>query len=79
MVHTAENQLKPVEGLFSILSDEDQNGMRVAVLKLADGAESNDVLAALISSVKLRSFKELVPRMNDIFIDLVSKDGNKDE
>ena len=53
--------------------------MRVAVLKLADGAESNDVLAALISSVKLRSFKELVPRMNDIFIDLVSKDGNKDE
>ena len=79
MVYTPENQLKPVEGLFSILSDEDQNGMRVAVLKLADGAESNDVLAALISSVKLRSFKELVPRMNDIFIDLVSKDGNKDE
>ncbi len=79
VVYTAENQLKPVEGLFSILSDEDQNGMRVAVLKLADGAESNDVLAALISSVKLRSFKELVPRMNDIFIDLVSKDGNKDE
>ena len=79
VVYTAENQLKPVEGLFSILSDEDQNGMRVAVLKLAEGAESNDVLAALISSVKLRSFKELVPRMNDIFIDLVSKDGNKDE
>ena len=79
MVYTAENKLKQVEGLFSILSDEDQNGMRVAVLKLADGAESNDVLAALISSVKLRSFKELVPRMNDIFIDLVSKDGNKDE
>ena len=71
--------MKPVEGLFSILSDEDQDGMRVAVLKLAEGAESNDVLAALISSVKLRSFKELVPRMNDIFIDLVSKDGNKDE
>ncbi|MGN0190770.1 MAG: ABC transporter ATP-binding protein [Candidatus Cryptobacteroides sp.] len=74
VVYTSGKLLEPVEGLFEILSDEDQNGARVAVLKLADGADGNDVLAALISVVRLRSFKELVPRMNDIFIDLVGKD-----
>ena len=67
-------QLKPVRGVFDVLSDQDDTGRHTAVLSLADNAETNDALKEIISQgVIVNSFKELIPRMNDIFIKLVTE------
>jgi ABC-2 type transport system ATP-binding protein len=61
--------------LFTVLSDEDNAGRHTAVTTIGDGVSSNDVLAAILSSgVTVNSFKELIPRMNDIFIKLVTQE-----
>ncbi|MBR5569231.1 MAG: ATP-binding cassette domain-containing protein [Bacteroidales bacterium] len=68
-------QLKSVRGVFDVLSDQDDAGRHTAVLSLADNAETNDALKEIISQgVTVNSFKELIPRMNDIFIKLVTEE-----
>ena len=60
---------------FSIISDEDQMGRHTAVLSIAQGADNSAVLGDLLSKgVTINSFRELVPRMNDIFIKLVTEE-----
>ena len=74
LVYTSEYALKSFEGLFTVLSDDDQTGRRTAVLALEQDVTSNQALAHIISqSVIVHSFKELIPRMNDIFIKLVTQ------
>lgn len=75
LIYTSENTIKPVKGLFSVISDTDDTGRHTAVLSLEEGAEGNSVLAEIISqNLTVNSFKELVPRMNDIFIKLVTEE-----
>jgi ABC-2 type transport system ATP-binding protein len=66
--------VESVPGVFNVLSDQDDAGRHTAVLSL-DGANSdNKALKEIISQgVTVNSFKELVPRMNDIFIKLVTE------
>jgi ABC-2 type transport system ATP-binding protein len=46
----------------------------VAVLSLQDGTDNSAVLRHLMDNgVVINSFRELVPRMNDIFIKLVTE------
>ncbi len=67
------NAIKSAEGVFNVLSDQDDAGRHTAVLALEDGLKGNDALKEIISQeVIVNSFKELVPRMNDIFIKLVT-------
>ena len=62
------------DGLFKVLSDVDNASRHTAVLSLEEGVASNDVLAAIIEGGSaVNSFKELIPRMNDIFIKLVTE------
>ena len=45
------------------------------MLALEEGASPNDVLKRIIGQgLTVNSFKELVPRMNDIFIKLVTEE-----
>ena len=75
LIYTSENTIKPVKGLFSVISDTDDTGRHTTVLSLEEGAEGNSVLAEIISqNLTVNSFKELVPRMNDIFIKLVTEE-----
>ena len=75
VIYTGE-AISPVEGVFSVLSDEEVSGRHTAVLSLADGITSNAALQAVIAGgVALNSFKELIPRMNDIFIKLVTEEA----
>jgi ABC-2 type transport system ATP-binding protein len=58
---------------FTISLDEEYKHLRRAVLDVNDGVGSQQVLPELLDSVDIVSYKELVPRMNDIFIKLVSE------
>ena len=76
LIYTGENRIQDAEGKFKVLSDEDNSGRHTAVLNLVEGITSNDVLSAILSEgVAVNSFKELIPRMNDIFIKLVTEEA----
>ena len=75
LIYTGAGALKAVEGAFDVLSDEVQGDRHVAVLSLAEGVDTNSALKSILEQgVLVNSFKELVPRMNDIFIKLVTEE-----
>ena len=75
LIYTAKQVVASVEGVFRTMSDQDDSGRHTAVLALEDGVTGNQVLEAVIAQgLTVNSFKELVPRMNDIFIKLVTEE-----
>lgn len=76
LVYTGEDRVKDAEGIFKVLSDEDNAGRHTAVLTLGENVSSNDSLSVLLGQdIIVNSFKELIPRMNDIFIKLVTEEA----
>ena len=74
LVYTG-SQLESVEGVFNVLSDQDDAGRHTSVLEIVSGSDSNTALKNILEQgVTVNSFKELVPRMNDIFIKLVTEE-----
>ena len=55
-----------------LVSDEEHKGNRRAVLDVQPGASSAQILGELIKGNDIVSYQELMPRMNDIFIKLVT-------
>ena len=75
LVYTSDKAVSSVPGLYTVLSDQDDSGRHTAVLAVEEEGSGNAVLADLISKdITVNSFKELVPRMNDIFIKLVTEE-----
>ena len=75
LIYTANARLEPVQGVFKVLSDTDDSGRHTAVLSIDPESNANEVLASVLEQgVLVNSFKELVPRMNDIFIKLVTEE-----
>lgn len=76
LVYTGEDRVKDAEGIFKVLSDGDNAGRHTAVLTLGENVSSNDALSVLLGQdIIVNSFKELIPRMNDIFIKLVTEEA----
>lgn len=74
LIYSGDNQVVPDVGMFSILSDEVNAGRHTAVLSIKEGVRTNDVLSNLAAQdITVNSFRELIPRMNDIFIKLVTE------
>ena len=74
VIYTSQSSLQDTKA-FKVLSDTDESGRHAAVLELAAGSSSNDALQTLLDQkVIVNSFKELVPRMKDIFIKLVTEE-----
>lgn len=74
LIYTSDKAIKDVPGTFEILEDIDNATRHTAVLALQEGVSTNEVLNSIISQeVAVNSFKELIPRMNDIFIKLVKE------
>lgn len=62
----------PSGSAYTVFSDEAQKTVRRAVLDVADGS-SRSVLGELAACADIVSYRELIPRMNDIFIKLVTE------
>ena len=62
---------------FRPVSDETQRDCRRSVLELDRETPSNEVLRTLIDRVDVLSYSEIIPRMNDIFINLVTDKEDK--
>ena len=75
LVYTGSIPVTSVPGAFRVLSDTDDAGRHTAVLALESGADNTAALKSLLGQgLAVNSFKELVPRMNDIFIKLVTEE-----
>ena len=81
LIYTSENTLTSEPGVFEVISDVEESGRHTAVLSIENislglsGTTTNDVLTKVIAQgVVVNSFKELVPRMNDIFIKLIKEE-----
>ena len=75
LVYTSEAALKSSKGIFSILADESDGSRHTAVLALENEVDANVALGDILDQgVSVNSFRELVPRMNDIFIKLVTEE-----
>ena len=73
VVYTADSPIADAAS-YRVLSDSDDAGRHTAVLELTSDEGSNGALKDLLAqNVTINSFKELVPRMNDIFIKLVTE------
>ena len=74
LIYTADAAIQSAPGVFSVDSDEVQDGVHTAMLRIE--TTTNEALAAILGTgVTVRSFRELIPRMNDIFIRLVTGEG----
>lgn len=75
LIYTENRPVVSVPGLYAVLSDQDDAGRHTAVLSLDAEKDTNAVLRELVAQdITVNSFKELVPRMNDIFIKLVTEE-----
>ena len=73
VTYTGEG-LTDVPGILNVLEDVDNAGRHTASVALAEGVSSNDALRAVLAQgVAVNGFRELIPRMNDIFIKLVTE------
>ena len=74
LIYTGETPLQSVDGLYTVLSDQDDSGRHTAVLSISGESSGNEVLSSVLGNgLTVNSFKELLPRMNDIFIKLVTE------
>lgn len=72
------HQVGMVENLppqFELLSLNDNQKSRVAVVKIASESMTNDLLQHFMNNSKIQLFEEVVPSMNDIFIQKVESEN----
>lgn len=72
VVYRGENPVDIAMAPVSVVSDELYKGNRRAVLDVQKDATSAQILGELIKNNDIVSYQELMPRMNDIFIKLVT-------
>lgn len=74
--YTGDKVVVDADGIFTAVSDEVKGGKRDAVLALEPEVTTNQALQAIIGQeIPVSSFRELMPRMNDIFIKLVTEEA----
>ena len=58
---------------FEVKNANDEKGLYVADVSLPPSASSNDLLSALMPQGQVTALQEILPSMNDIFIEAVSQ------
>ena len=77
VVYRAPRDLLFTDQQFKLLSTESKNGERTAKVKLEEKSSSNELLRQLIPQVEVVSFQEILPSVNDIFIQEVNRTGSE--
>jgi len=72
--------LSPISGLpegFEIKSSENiEEGLTESIIHIGENSKANDLLQALIGQTEIRSFGEIIPSVNDIFIRMVKEEAH---
>ena len=68
--HALTNAIKGISTIIETATSP--TGMNTAKIHIADNGEMRNVISVVNESVELRSFNEVIPTMNDIFINAVN-------
>lgn len=58
-----------------LLEDKTEDGINTVKVKLLRNDTPNDLLSSVLPAIKIHSFKEIIPSMNDIFISKVKEEN----
>lgn len=69
-----ERYLQKVNGNFQVIENEkiEENSFR-SVIQIEENKNGNELLSKILDSVEIHSFREILPSMNEVFINSVSK------
>jgi len=76
ILYRASDELDPAQfdnAPFSIISQGEKDGSYRMIVELNDGHTTNELLEALIPRTNIVGMNEIIPRMHDIFIKLVTQ------
>jgi len=69
--------IKSLNGNYTLKHEEKMtDGTQRALIRLADTKKGNDLLSLVLKNVNVLSFREVLPGMNEIFIEAVSQNKN---
>lgn len=57
---------------YALLDESSEDGLKRAAIRLPKGTSQNELLMAVLPHLNLHSFNEIIPTMNDIFIETVN-------
>jgi len=60
-------------GTAEVISDQPRGTARRLLLRLTEGSDSNQLVAKALQIGKILSFRELLPSMNDVFLQVVQQ------
>ena len=69
-----KNLTEILDGRFRILEDAPVNSHKSARIQIAGNVQPNELLNMLVSEVRIHSFQEKLPTMNEIFIHKVTEE-----
>ena len=61
---------------YSIIDQKSKNGTSSIILKIPEGMTNNSLLSDFLPNIEVVSFKEILPSMSEIFIQLVELSNN---
>ena len=74
-----ENASEPVGRMagpgYVVTDEKSENNKTIASIRITDGSGTNRMISSLLNFGELISVQEIIPTMNDIFISMVSNDG----
>lgn len=70
-IRVAEEVIVPQEGLFTVIETRKVPGGSEALIRLEQSQTSNDVIIALTRTYTLLGFEEVLPSMQEVFIETV--------
>ncbi|MCI5054697.1 MAG: ATP-binding cassette domain-containing protein [Flavobacteriales bacterium] len=76
---TFANTLWTGAQIIETVKDEDDEHMAIVKIQLNKGFLINDILKALVQKVQIFSLQEVLPSLNEIFIQTVSKSSEPDQ
>ena len=62
---------------FQIIREWNDHDLRMAGIKIPTDSNPTELISALLPSVMLHSFSEIIPSMNDIFIKVVTEKNSE--
>ena len=73
LAYEGEKILIPANAPFEVLSESGQDEIQSIKLKINEGCKVNDVLHFMLPKASITKLEEIIPTMNEIFIQTVSK------
>lgn len=75
-IKVSSGELSAEENLYTIISEKSNSEGREIILKKADNISINELITRLAAKYPINAFEEMLPSMNEIFIDTVEDRNN---